>query len=78
MLFLMVNNSVYLGFPCGLVVKNPPEIQEIWIWSLGQEDSLEKEMTSHSNILDKEIPWTEEPDGLAPMGSQKSPTQLSY
>ena len=38
----------------------------------------EKEMASHSSSLAWEIPWTEEPDGLAPMGSQKSPTQLSY
>ena len=67
MLFLMVNNSIYLGFPCGLVVKNLPAIQEIWIWSLGQEDSLEKEMTTHSSILAWEISWTEEPGGLQSM-----------
>ena len=32
--------------------------------SLGQEDSLEKEMATHSSILAWEIPWTEEPGGL--------------
>ena len=32
--------------------------------SLGQEDPLEKEMTTHSSILTWKIPWTEEPDGL--------------
>ena len=35
----------------------------------GWEDSLEKEMVTHSSILAWEIPLTEEPDGLQPMGS---------
>ena len=39
--------------------------------SLGQKDPLEKEMTTHSSILASEIPWTEEPDGLQSVGSQK-------
>ena len=38
---------------------------------LGQEDPLEKDMATHSNILAWEIPWTEEPDGLQSMGSEK-------
>ena len=42
------------------------------VWSLGQEDPLEKEMATHSSILAWEIPWTEEPGGLKSMGSQKS------
>ena len=46
------------------------ETQEIWVWSLGQEDPLEKEMATHSNILAWEIPWTEEPGELHSMGSQ--------
>ena len=33
-------------------------------WFLGQEDSLEKEMATHSSILARRIPWTEEPGGL--------------
>ena len=37
----------------------------------GSEDPLEKEMATHSNILAREIPWTEEPDGLQFLGSQK-------
>ena len=45
-------------------VKNLPEMQEIRVQSLGQEDSMEKEMTTHSSILAWEIPWTEEPGGL--------------
>ena len=40
-----------MGFPSGLVVKNLPAIQEMQMWSLGQEDPLEKEMTTHSSIL---------------------------
>ena len=44
-------------------------MQEMWVQSLGQEDSLEKEITTHSNILAWEIPWTEEPDGLQSMES---------
>ena len=45
-------------------VKNLPAIQETQVWSLGQEDPLEKGMTSHSSILLWSIPWTEEPGGL--------------
>ena len=41
------------------------------VQSLGQEDPLEKEMTTHFSILAWEIPWTEEPGGLQSVGSQK-------
>ena len=41
-------------------VKNLTTMQEIWVRTLGQEDPLEKEMATHSNILAWEIPWTEE------------------
>ena len=44
------------------------EKQETWVWSLGQEDLLEKEMATHSSILAWKIPWTEEPGGLQFMG----------
>ena len=37
----------------------------------GQEDPLEKEMATHSSILDWEIPWTEEPHGLQSIGLQR-------
>ena len=52
-------------------IKNPPamqETQEIWIRPLGREDTLKKEMATHSNILAWRIPWTEEPGGLQSMG----------
>ena len=52
-------------------------MQETWIWSLGQEDPLEKGIVTHSNILAWEILCTEEPGGLQSMGSQKSQTQIS-
>ena len=59
------------------MVKNLPAKQETEVQSLGQEDLLEKEMTTHTSILAWEIPWTDEPGGLQSMGSQKSWTQLS-
>ena len=37
----------------------------MWVQSLGREGPLEKEMATHSSILAWEIPWTEEPDGVA-------------
>ena len=53
------------------MVKNPPAMQETWVRSLGQKDPLEKGMEIHSGILAWRIPWTEEPDGLQSMGSQR-------
>ena len=61
-----------MGFPGGSVVKNLPAVQEIGVQSLGQEDPLEKEMTTHSSILAWRIPWTEKPGQLQSMGSQQS------
>ena len=52
-------------------------MQETQVLSLGREDSLEKEMATHSYILAWETPWTEKPGGLQFMGSQKSQIQLS-
>ena len=51
-------------------IKNPA-IQEIWVRSLGQEDPLEKGMSTYSSILAWRIPWTEEAGGLQSMGSQR-------
>ena len=61
-------------FPIGSVVNNLPAIQETQVWSLGQEDPLEKKMGTHSGSLAWEIPWTEEPGGLQSMGSQELET----
>ena len=40
------------------------ETQEVWVWSLDQEDPLEKGMATRLSILAWEIPWTEEPGRL--------------
>ena len=49
-------------------------MQETRVRFLGQEDPLEKEMATHSSILAWDIPWTEEPGGLHPVGLQESDT----
>ena len=52
-------------------VKNPPAMQETQVQSLGQEDPLEEEMATHSSILARKIPWTEEPGRLWSIESQR-------
>ena len=69
-------------FPGDSGVKNLPalqETQEIRVRSMGQEDSLEKEMATHSSILAWEILWTEETGGCIPWSRKESNTseQLS-
>ena len=50
-------------------------MRETWVQSLGQEDSLEKGMATHSSILDWRIPLAEEPDKLySPWGCEESDT----
>ena len=51
--------------------KHPPAMHEMQVHSLGQEDPLGEETATHSSILAWEIPRTEEPGGLQPMGSQR-------
>ena len=46
------------------MVKNLPAMQETEVHSLGQEDPLEKGMSTHSHTLAWRIPWTEVPHGL--------------
>ena len=56
------------------MIKNLPtikEMQETWVQSLGGEDPLEEEMTTHSSILAWRIPWTEEPGKIQFIGSQR-------
>ena len=53
------------------MVNSLPAMQETQVQSLGWEDPLEKEMTTHSSSLAWKIPWTEEPGGLQSMGSQR-------
>ena len=52
-------------------VRNLPAVQETWVRSLGQEDSLVKRMATHSSILAWKMPWTQEPGGLQSMGLQR-------
>ena len=64
------------AFPGGSVVKNLLPMQETWVLSISRSerslgDPLEKEMATHSNILVREMPWTEEPGGLQSKVSQR-------
>ena len=52
-------------------VKHLPAMRETLVRSLRQEDSLEKEMATHSSTLALKIPWTEEPVRLPVLGSHK-------
>ena len=72
-LFFQIANS-RLGFPYGSVVKNLPAMQKTWVWSLGQEDPLEKKMATHPSML----AWTEESCRLVrPRALTKDRTWLS-
>ena len=55
---------------CLKTVKRLPTVWETRVRSLGQEDPLEKAMTTHSSILAWKTPWAEKPGA-------KSQTQLS-
>ena len=59
------------------MVKNLPAVQETQVPSLGWEDPLEAEMTTHSGVLDCRIPRTEEPGRPQSMGLQRVKTRLS-
>ena len=52
-------------------LKHMPAMQDTWVQTLSLEDPLEKEMATHSSILARKIPWTEEPGGLQSMGLQR-------
>ena len=53
------------------MVQKLPAMQETRVWSLGQDDPLEKEVATHSSILAWKIPWTEEPGRLQSSGYQR-------
>ena len=61
-------------FPAGSAVTNLHTVQKTWVRSLGGQDPLEEEMTSHSSILACRIPWTEEPGRLQSKGHKESDT----
>ena len=63
-----------MAFGASLVaqmVKNLPAVWETWVWSLGWEYPLEKDMATAPVFLSGESPWTEEPGGLQSMGCQR-------
>ena len=60
------------------MVKRLSTMRETWVRSLGQEDSLEKEMATHSSILAWKIPWMEELSaGYCPWGRKESGTTFT-
>ena len=65
-----------MGFSGGQMIKNLPALWETQVQFLGWEDPLEKEMKTHSSILARITPWTEESGGLQSIGL-KSCTGLS-
>ena len=56
--------------PSVQTVKRLPAMREMWVRSLGREDTLQQEMATHSSILGWRILWTEESAGLQSMGLQ--------
>ena len=71
------NIVVYMGFPGGSAVKNPPAMQETWVWSLGWEDLQEEGMATQSSILAWRIPMDRGDWGATVHGVAKSRTWLS-
>ena len=59
-------------------MQKPACSAESWFRSLGQEDSLEEEMATHSSILAWQIPWTEQPNKLWGCKSQTRPKRLNH
>ena len=53
------------------MLKNLPAIEQTQVQSLGQEDPLEKGMATHSSIIARRTPWTEETGRLWSMGLQR-------
>ena len=81
---VLLSEDIERMFPCGWasleaqMVKHLPAMWETRVWSMGQEDPLEKEMATHSSVLAWKIPWMEDPGGLHTVhGFAKSRTWLS-
>ena len=67
----MWGHSCYEASLVAETIKTLLAMQETTVQSLGQEDPLEKGMTTHSSILPRRTLWTEEPSGLQSMWSQR-------
>ena len=74
---ILILKDILLIFLVAQMVKNQPLKQETQVRSLGQEDPLGEEIATHSSVLAREIPWTEEPGGATVHGVAKSQTRLS-
>ena len=66
-LFIQVSGA----FLVAQMAKSPPAMQETWVWSLGQEDPLEKGMATHFSIFAWRIPWSEKSGRLQSIWSQR-------
>ena len=69
---ILLDGSMLITSLVAQMVKSLPVIQETRVWSLGQEDALEKEMATHSSILAWEIPWTRSLVDYSPWGHKES------
>ena len=68
---LFLTNSEIFRVVLSQMVKNLPALQETWVQSLGREDSLGKEIATHSSIHAWKILWMQEPGRLQSMGPQR-------
>ena len=65
------SENYFCYIPASLVAQMVENLLAMWetlVWSLSQEDPLEKKMATPSSILARRIPWTEEPGGLWSIG----------
>ena len=74
---LICGLGILWGFPSDASGKESAcqcriQTQETWVPSLDQGNPLEKKVATHSSILDRRIPWTEEPGGQSPWGREES------
>ena len=70
-MYINTHIYIYITFLVAQMVKHLPAMQETWVQSLSQEDSLEKEKATYSSTLAWTISWTKEPGRLQSMGSQR-------
>ena len=70
-MFYCIHVCIFWTSLVAQMVKNLPAMEEIWVWSISQEDTVEEEMATHSSTLAWKIPWTEESVQLQSMGSKR-------
>ena len=72
MIYLHNSQNIFANLMVAQMVMNLPAIRKTQVQSLGWEDPLDKEMTTHFSILAWRVPWTEELGGLQFMGNKES------